>query len=130
MPNPADAEGILELGAQETTSDGAWRTPVYLRARVDLSLAGLAFSAGYDSVADGALLRFVSASGQTPSVSDNSLPGKIALAWLDGWQAKAGDVILLGYIGAGTSRALRFFGASANATNGGRIVRLAWARAE
>ncbi len=103
--------GVLEL-----VSDGR-RAAIYLLANLDLSLSGLAFSLASDDPQ----LQFVPAGGQSPTLIDNALPGALALAWLDGWQAKAGDRVLLGYVE--TSALLRFTGASANATGtGGAVV--------
>ena len=94
------------------------RTAIYLLANVNLSLSGLAFSLGGNDPQ----LQFVSAGGQAPTITDNTLPGALALAWLDGWQAKAGDRVLLGYVE--TSAPLWFSGASANSTGTGGAVAL------
>jgi hypothetical protein len=114
IPETGNPEGTLEL-----VPDGS-RTAIYLRANVDMSLSGLGFSLGGDD----SPLRFVPADGRAPSLTDTSLLGKLALAWLDGWQAKAGDRVLLGFVEAVAPESLRFFGVSANAMGTGRTVRI------
>jgi hypothetical protein len=46
----------------------------------------------------------------------------LALAWLSGWEAKAGDQILLGYIETTPAASLKCVGASANDSGSGRPV--------
>jgi hypothetical protein len=47
----------------------------------------------------------------------------IAIAWLEGWQAQAGQVVELGHLETPLSvNELRLYGVSANAISGGRSV--------
>jgi sugar lactone lactonase YvrE len=117
------AEGDLEMAPAGKAGDGWGRTAVYLRGGADLNLAGLSLSLGTDY--GRSMLRFVAAAGQSPSIVDNGVVGKLGVAWLEGSSVKAGQRILLGYVEAppGTP-ALAFYGASANAAGDGREVRL------
>jgi hypothetical protein len=118
------AAGDLQMAPAGTASDGWGRTAVYLRAAgEDLNLAGLSFALGSDP--GSSMFRFVAGAGQSPSMVDSGLAGKLVLAWLEGTNVPAGQQILLGYVEAppGTP-ALTFYGASANATSDGREVRL------
>jgi hypothetical protein len=116
------AEGALEFGAPVANDRGGWRIPILLRVNVELNLQGLTFSAGYDIVPAGASLDFVAA-GQQPGVTDRGVPGKIAVAWLDGWHAEAGQIVGLGYIETSMpAETLRIYGVSANAVGSGRPV--------
>ena len=122
LPLPGKPEGLLVLGAAES-SGGQPRIPVYLEATVDLSLAGLSLGLGCDSCQ----LRYAAPDSQAPTIVDNELPGTLAVAWLTGWEAKAGNRVLLGYIEttAAAPESLKFFGISGNAIGSGRAVRLA-----
>ncbi len=120
----AQPEGSLEFGTPVANNSGGWRIPILLRAKADLDLQGLSFSAGYDSVSPSAQINFVSA-GKKPGLVDHNLPGKIAMAWLDGWQAQAGQVVEMGYLETSLSaELLRIYGVSANAVSGGRTVEI------
>jgi hypothetical protein len=126
--SPTSPQGALELVGDDV------RTAIHLNVyQNDLSLRGLSLSVGLDSGADDSPLEFVSA-GQPPSLTDTGLPGKLALAWLDGWTAKAGDRVLLGHVQsqakAITPTDLVFFGASANAASTGQDVPLNLGRAK
>jgi hypothetical protein len=121
---PAVAEGVLEFGDASPAGDGWRRTPVYLRANVNLDLAGLSFSLG-DVAPGNVRLRFLPANS-APSLVDTDIPGTLAVAWLNGWTAAAGARVLLGYVEAPASQAVAFFGASANASGTGRDVRVSW----
>lgn len=127
------AEAYLEIGASTpiptppiptTPIPKGWRrTAIYLRAVGNLNLVGLGFSLGTSTAEP---LRFVPAA-QTPSLVDNGLAGKLALAWLEATNATAGQRILLGYVETpANTPPLSFFGASANAAGDGRDVRLKW----
>jgi hypothetical protein len=111
------AEGVLLFGAAQSNS-GTTRIPVYLLANVDLSLAGLSLGLGCGNCQ----LTYIAPGGQAPSLVDGELPGTLTLAWLSGWEAKAGDQTLLGYIETTPSGSLKFFGVSANAEGSGRTV--------
>jgi hypothetical protein len=103
---------------------GVWQVPVYLEARGDLDLAGLAFSI---LLPDGGLkaaatLRFVAGDAKPPTLVDAGLPGVLSIAWLEGLQLAAGQRLLLGYVVApglapGTD-GLQLIGVSANAPDG------------
>ncbi len=115
------AEGVLELVAVSPGSDGWQRSAIYLRARANLDLAGLSFSLGMDSRE----LRFIPAN-PPPSIADTALTGKLAVAWLNGWSAKSGQSVLLGYVEIPQgAHSPTFYGASANAVDG-RPVNLGW----
>ncbi len=120
-------EGVLEFGSASPSS-GWPSTPIYLRANVGLDLAGLSFSLG--STRSGAPVRFVPAGSfvpagnQAPSIVDTAVPGTLAVAWLNGWRAAAGDRVLLGYVETSTPQVLRVFGVSANASGTGADVSL------
>ena len=87
-----------------------------------MDLVGLSFSVGCDRCQ----LNFVASDGPAPSLVDQALPGKLAVAWLNGFSVEAGARVLLGYLESNAPpTALRFFGASANATVGGHAVQLA-----
>jgi sugar lactone lactonase YvrE len=114
-------EGGLLFGTPVANGGGGWRVPILLRANADLDLQGFSFSAGYDSVSPGTQLNFV-AVGQQPGIVDHGVAGAIAIAWLEGWHAKAGQVVV-GYLDTSISvNSLRLYGVSANAVNGGREV--------
>ncbi len=120
----APPEGSLEFGTPVANNSGGWRIPIFLRAKVDLDLQGLSFSAGYDSVSSSTQINFV-AVGKAPGLIDRNAPGKIAMAWLEGWQAKAGQVVEMGYLETSIAAdALRIYGVSANAVSGGRTVEI------
>ncbi len=114
-----EAEGALEFDLLES-NDGPSRTAIYLRAYIPIDLVGLSFSVGCDHCQ----LNYVAPGGQTPSLVDKTLPGKVAVAWLNGFSATAGDRVLLGYLETNAPASLRFLGASANAAGSGRAVRL------
>jgi probable HAF family extracellular repeat protein len=124
-------EASLEFGTPVRNNSGGWRMPVLLRANVNLDLQGFSFSAGddngHDSVSPGVQLNFVSA-GQQPGIVDRGVPGQIAIVWLEGWQAKAGEVIV-GYLETSLpADSLRLHGVSANAVGSGREVSISLPR--
>jgi hypothetical protein len=95
-----------------------------LHAAPELNLAGFSFAAGLAERGPAASLRFVAADAGSPSLIDGDLPGVVAVAWLDGLRLPAGRPVLLGYLEmpAGQANAsLRFYGASANTSDGGEI---------
>jgi sugar lactone lactonase YvrE len=117
------AEVLLELGTPQPTEGGV-RVGVYLHAAPELNLAGFSFAAGLAERGPAASLRFVAADAGSPSLIDGDLPGVVAVAWLDGLRLPAGRPVLLGYLEmpAGQANAsLRFYGASANTSDGGEI---------
>jgi hypothetical protein len=112
VPETGRPEGLLTLAME------GQRTAIYLRANVDLSLSGLSFALGSGK----SRMRFTPASAHAPTLIDSALAGKLALAWLGGLEARAGDRMLLGYVE--TVGSLGFFGTSANAKGTGRPVRI------
>lgn len=127
---PEAAEATLEFGEAKPTSSGNWQTPVYVHANVDLSLQGLAFAIQYELEDAEPQLKFDAADGMQPSLTDTSVRGKIALAWLKDWQIRTGDKVLCGYIETisrpdpSRPEAMTFLGASANAKADGREIKL------
>jgi hypothetical protein len=119
-PVTTNPEGILEFGP------AGQRTAIYLRALRDITLQGLSLSLSSDIGSGGPALRFIS-DVQAPSLVDDALPGFLALAWLDGWQAKAGQRVLLGFVESAKPPSLRFVGVSTNAQGTGRAVSIALA---
>jgi hypothetical protein len=119
---PRSPEGALELVSAGPASDGWQRAAIYLRSDADLDLAGLSFSI---ATAFAIPLRFTATAGQSPTITDDGVAGQLALAWLNGWSARAGQSVLLGYVETQvepSSLALRV--ASANAASDGREVGL------
>ena len=105
------ASASLVLGAIERTASGLDRMPVYLQAAEALSRVAVTFAVG-----DGrSALRFVEAPGVAPSLANDSQPGVVAAAWLQGVSASVGERLLLGYVEgpAGTLANARVMGASA-----------------
>lgn len=132
---PAETEmaGSVEFGEPENAEGGAVRASVYLRAGVNLRLAALSFSAGLAGGWQDARLRFVANHRRAASLVDDQLPGKLAVAWLDGFWVNAGERVLLGVIEVAgpqpddfASRRLRIYGVSANRLDDGRAVRLSF----
>ncbi len=143
VPAPHRAQGFFEaipLGD---------RTAIYLQATADLALSGLAVSiaAGRESGGGNRLDRVGESRGgnrlegvresgggsettvqltfhavsDPPSLTDSGLPGILTMAWLSGWQAQAGDRVLLGYVYGSGSQAVRFLGVSANSSAGQEV---------
>lgn len=111
--------GTLELVPAGPAGDGWQRTAVFLRATADLDLAGLSFSL---TSASDSQLRFMP-SDHPPSIMDTGLAGNLALAWLNGWTARAGQRVLLGYAETPPgSSPLAFHALSASAASDGRNV--------
>lgn len=113
----AGAAARVEIGAPEASEPGSVRVPVYLRARAGSAFAGLSFAVGR-AASGGARLRFIAAQAPRPTVVDGLLPGVLAVAWLEGFQAGAEDRLLLGYV-EGDVAALRLYGFSADAQREG-----------
>ncbi len=111
QPWESRPEGALSFGDPQ---DG--RLPVYLHALKDLSLSGLVIGIGCDDCT----MEYVAPREQAPSLADSK--GQLALAWLNGWEAREGDRVLLGYVSA--SDTLRFLRFSGIANDGERPVRL------
>jgi 6-phosphogluconolactonase (cycloisomerase 2 family) len=88
---PHEAAGLLEL---VRTADGG--VDVYLQARHDLHLSGLAIAFGASD--SSAALSWTAGEGTTPSIVDSSLSGSIAAAWLNTLDLAAGGRIRLGHV--------------------------------
>lgn len=113
----SEPDAVLDLAPE------GQRVAIYLRASKSLSIAGPAFSLE----AGKAQIHFVPADGLGPSLIDTAIPSRLALAWLNGIEAKAGARLLLGYVES-SEDALRFVGVSANANRDGRPLRIAFGR--
>jgi len=111
---PPEVQGTIELGATEVAGGGQVRVPVYARGGRDLARAALAISLGDER----SQLRFVAAQA-APSLLEDTLPGVISAAWMDGLDVRAGQRLLLGYVvgPAGSAANLRVFGVSAASLN-------------
>ena len=123
------AVGSIWFGSAQPGQGGAARVPVYLHAGTDagngVNLAGLSLSVA--SEGSGVALQFIPVEVGPPSVTDNGLPGVMAVAWLKGLRIPAGDV-LIGYVqasgvDAAASFPLVFYGVDANMLADGRSVR-------
>ncbi len=91
-----EAAGALELGLPEA-SGNVLRVPLYLNVRQDLSLAGLTIGIG-SAGPTSARLRFSRGDALAPTLLDTALPGMFGAAWLQSFQAVAGQRLLLGYL--------------------------------
>jgi len=131
-PDGGRALATVDFGAAEWGADELIRTPVYLRAVDELALAGLSLALGVEGAPDKPQLRFV-ASGRAPAPSlvDGDIPGALALAWLAGFHAAAGERVLLGWVETAATiagaPAFRLFGLDA-ATGDDRSQPLAMPR--
>jgi sugar lactone lactonase YvrE len=111
-----ETAGTLEMVAAGSAADGWQRTAVYLRTVGSVDLAGLSLSLSSES---GGTLRFTPSQDQAPTITDTGIPGKLGIAWLNGWRTRAGGRILLGYAETLAGAAsLAFVAASANASDG------------
>ena len=106
-----DCLGVHE-GTIEVEGDA-----LYLHARRDLDVAGLALSM---SLPDGVVARFAPGAASV-SMVDRGQQGLLAMAWLDGIALAAGERLLLGYVD-GADRG-KVAGISANEA-AGRAVRI------
>jgi hypothetical protein len=104
------ADGRLVLGRAQHTTQAEERVPVYLEATHDLVRVALTFGIGDQQ----SRLRFEAAE-TAPSLSQDSQPGAVAVAWLEGVSIRAGGRLLLGYVvgPAGVSANLKLYGTSA-----------------
>jgi hypothetical protein len=118
-PSPGQA-GNLRLEFGEARADaGRVLVPVYLTAAARLDLVGLSLALGLPG--GGAPLAWLPGEAGAPTLTDDGLPGTLALSWLGGLRLQAGQRVLLGYAemtaGAPAS-ALQFIGAIANSADG------------
>ena len=118
---PAEIRGTLVLGSPEK-SPTQERVPVYLQAGRDLVRTAVTFGLGDQQ----SPLHFVNAAPAAPSLMQDSQPGAVALAWLDGLSVGAGERLLLGYVTGplGFSANLKVFGWSASGLNDNQEVGL------
>jgi 6-phosphogluconolactonase len=115
---PREAAGSLEL---VRTADGG--VDVYLQARRDLHLSGLAIAFGASD--SSAALSWTAGEGTAPSIVDSSLAGSLAAAWLNTLDLGAGGRMRLGHVrpgDAGVSVTVR--GALANDQASGQDVKV------
>ncbi|MCX6619389.1 MAG: LamG domain-containing protein, partial [Acidobacteria bacterium] len=114
--------GNLRLEFGEARADaGRGVVPIYLVGAARLELIGLSLALGLPG--GGAPLAWLAGEAGAPTLTDNGLPGTLALSWLGGLRLQAGQRVLLGYAeitgaSADAARLLRFFGAIANAADG------------
>jgi hypothetical protein len=115
-------QGALTLGDPEKLSGAEERVPVYLTAGRGLSRVAVTFALGGAR----APLRFVATAETPPSLAQDSQPGVVAVAWLEGLSIRAGARLLLGYVAgpAGALANLKAYGISASGLDDNREVRL------
>jgi subtilase family serine protease len=89
--------GRFEFDTAQLSPDGLVRVPVYLVAARSLKLAGFAFSLSLESEAK-LRVRFTGQAGFEPQLIDSGVPGYVSAAWFDGFNASAGDRLLLGFV--------------------------------
>lgn len=108
---PVEVQGTVVLGAAAGVGTPQERVPVYLQAGRNLTRTAVAFSLGDQQ----SQLQFEAAPGVAPSLSYNSQPGFVAVAWLKGLDVRAGERLLLGYVvgPSGSAANLRVFGTTA-----------------
>jgi len=85
-----------------------------------LELMGLSLALGLPG-GGGAPLAWLPGEAGAPTLTDNGLPGTLALSWLGGLRLQAGQRVLLGYVevpGGAPASALQFIGAIANSADG------------
>jgi hypothetical protein len=116
------AQGALAPGLPEPYGAAEVRVPVYLEAKQDLVRIALTFALGDQQ----SPLRFVAAPGPPASVVQDSQPGVVVAAWLNGVSVRAGERLLLGYVTApaGALTNLKVYGISASGLDDNREVRL------
>jgi hypothetical protein len=119
---PAAVQGALALGNPETSSEAEERVPVYLKAGSDLARVAVTFALGDQR----SRLRFVTTAETPPSLMQDSQPGVVAAAWLEGVSIRAGEWLLLGYVAGppGALANLKVYGVSASGLDDNREVRL------
>jgi hypothetical protein len=119
---PATVQGALALGDPEKSSEAEERVPVYLKAGRDLTRVAVTFALGDQR----SHLRFVTTAETPPSLKQDSQPGVVAAAWLEGLSVRAGERLLLGYVvgPAGALANLKVYGMSASGLDDNREVRL------
>jgi hypothetical protein len=123
VPRPrGDAQGALVLGDAEKTADGEERVPVYLEARSNLVRVAVTFALGDQR----SQLHFVPTAVTPPSMAQDSQPGVVAVAWLEGVSVRAGEQLLLGYVTGptGASANLKMYGTSASGLDDNSEVRI------
>jgi photosystem II stability/assembly factor-like uncharacterized protein len=116
----ATVESALALGRPERLSEGEERVPIYLEARQDLVRIALTFGLGDQQ----SQLRFVPTAEAPPSVAEDSQPGVVAVAWLEGLSVQAGERLLLGYVSgpAGALAGVKVYGVSASSLDDERAL--------
>jgi sugar lactone lactonase YvrE len=116
------AQAALALGHSEPVAAGQQRAPIYLQARQTLAGVALTFGLG-----DGqSPLHFIANPAAPPSLLEDTQPGVVAAAWLNGLTLPSGRTLLLGYV-AGPPAALAnlsFYGASAGSLGNPDAIQL------
>jgi len=110
--------GSLSIGRPEAYGAGEERAAIYLQASAALQRIAVTFALG-----DGkSPLRFQPAPDAGPSLAQDTQPGVVAAAWLNGLSLPAGQRLLLGYITgpAGSLGNLTVYGLSAAGVDDGR----------
>jgi hypothetical protein len=123
FPGPlAVVQGALTLGDPEKSAEAEERVPVYLKAGRDLARVAVTFALGDQR----SRLRFVTTAETPPSLMQDSQPGVVAAAWLEGVSIRAGERLLLGYVAGppGALANLKVYGVSASGLDDSREVRL------
>jgi sugar lactone lactonase YvrE len=112
----AEAIEAVEFGSPVALTGDVLRVPLYLRARREPVLAGLSLALGLEREGT-ERLRFVSAESGAPSLVDEGLPGRLAVAWLARLPLNADGPTLLGWVeiagwrdGQPVSAPLRIYG--------------------
>ncbi len=100
--------GVLIVGAAQNG-----QRPIYLMADQTLSLVGFSLGLGSGQTT----INFTPAPQLTPSLTDTTVTGTLAAAWLEGLNLRAGQQVLLGYVTASDGPA-SIFAASGNTADG------------
>jgi uncharacterized repeat protein (TIGR01451 family) len=118
----APAQGALRLGHPEPFGAGQERMAVYLDAAQQLTRVALTFGLGDRH----SPLSFQAAPDNPPSLVQDTQPGAVAVAWLNGLSVPAGGRLLLGYVSGprGSLANLAAYGLSAAGLDDNRDVRL------
>jgi hypothetical protein len=95
---------------------------VYLQGGRDLARVAVTFGLG-DLQSQ---LRFEAASDMVPTLMQDSQPGVVVAAWLEGLNVRAGQRLLLGYVvgPSGSAANLKVFNVSASGLNDNQEVGL------
>ena len=119
---PVEVRGTLVLGPPVGAGTTQDRVPVYLQGGRDLARVAVTFGLG-DLQSQ---LRFEAASDMVPTLMQDSQPGVVVAAWLEGLNVRAGQRLLLGYVvgPSGSAANLKVFNVSASGLNDNQEVGL------